>query len=54
MSEKQCNIEDIKKAADVLINAKHAIAFTGAGISTESGIPDFRVPRDYGNSTALK
>ncbi|GAB6947291.1 NAD-dependent protein deacetylase [Vulcanisaeta sp. JCM 16161] len=45
MGEKQCNIEDIKKAADILINARHAIAFTGAGISTESGIPDFRGPQ---------
>ena len=45
MSEKPCNVEDIKKAADILINARHAIAFTGAGISTESGIPDFRGPQ---------
>lgn len=27
-----------------LIRAQHAIVFTGAGISTESGIPDFRSP----------
>ncbi|HOB73784.1 MAG TPA: Sir2 family NAD-dependent protein deacetylase [Phycisphaerae bacterium] len=27
-----------------LINARQAVAFTGAGISTESGIPDFRSP----------
>ncbi|MGC8606983.1 MAG: NAD-dependent protein deacetylase [Vulcanisaeta sp.] len=45
MSEHQCNTEDIKKAADILINARHAIVFTGAGISTESGIPDFRGPQ---------
>jgi len=34
----------IKRAANDLVNSKHAIALTGAGISTESGIPDFRGP----------
>lgn len=34
----------IKRAADDILEAKHAIALTGAGISTESGIPDFRGP----------
>jgi NAD-dependent deacetylase len=38
-------IEDlIKAAARDLINSKYVIALTGAGISTESGIPDFRGP----------
>lgn len=34
----------IRKCAEDLINSKYAVAFTGAGISTESGIPDFRGP----------
>ena len=34
----------IQRAAESLIKARHAIALTGAGISTESGIPDFRGP----------
>ena len=32
----------IQKAADLLRKSHHAVAFTGAGISTPSGIPDFR------------
>jgi NAD-dependent deacetylase len=34
----------IKKAALMLSQAKRVAVFTGAGISTESGIPDFRSP----------
>lgn len=34
----------IKKAADHLKKSAYAIALTGAGMSTESGIPDFRGP----------
>lgn len=36
--------ELISKAARQLIRCRHAIALTGAGMSTESGIPDFRGP----------
>lgn len=36
--------EKIKKAVQLIKNSSYAIAFTGAGISTESGIPDFRSP----------
>ena len=32
----------IKRAAEDILNSKKTIAFTGAGISVESGIPDFR------------
>ncbi|MFW6011695.1 MAG: SIR2 family NAD-dependent protein deacylase, partial [Desulfosalsimonas sp.] len=36
--------ELINKAADDLTRASYAVALTGAGISTESGVPDFRGP----------
>src|SRR4030042_6444418 len=35
-------INDIEKSAELIRNAKYAIAFTGAGISVDSGIPPFR------------
>ncbi len=34
----------IDRAAEKLVKSKNAVALTGAGISTESGIPDFRSP----------
>ncbi|MHA1232183.1 MAG: NAD-dependent protein deacylase [Candidatus Helarchaeota archaeon] len=38
-------LEDkIKLAANIIKNSKFIVALTGAGISTESGIPDFRSP----------
>lgn len=33
---------NLKKAAQILKSAKHVTAFTGAGISVESGIPSYR------------
>jgi NAD-dependent deacetylase len=33
--------------AKLISNARRAVVFTGAGISTESGIPDFRSPGGY-------
>ncbi|MGB9616285.1 MAG: SIR2 family NAD-dependent protein deacylase [Desulfomonilaceae bacterium] len=36
--------QSIQRAAELLLNASNAVALTGAGISTESGIPDFRSP----------
>lgn len=35
---------EIKLLADLILQAKKIVVFTGAGISTESGIPDFRSP----------
>ena len=32
----------VARAADLILNANHVTAFTGAGISVESGIPPFR------------
>jgi NAD-dependent deacetylase len=34
----------LKTVAGWLAEARHAVAFTGAGVSTESGIPDYRSP----------
>jgi NAD-dependent deacetylase len=36
--------EGAEKLADLLRSARRVVVFTGAGISTESGIPDFRSP----------
>ena len=34
----------IDRLADLIVKAERVVVFTGAGISTESGIPDFRSP----------
>lgn len=36
--------ERLQDACELMQQARHIVAFTGAGISTESGIPDFRSP----------
>ena len=36
--------DSVKRAAEIIAKAKNLVALTGAGISTESGIPDFRSP----------
>lgn len=40
-------MKDIKEAAQLIKNSKKVFALTGAGISTESGIPDFRSDKGY-------
>ena len=37
-------MDDIERLQEAIGSAKRIVAFTGAGISTESGIPDFRSP----------
>ena len=37
-------MDDIERLAQLIVEAKKIVVFTGAGISTESGIPDFRGP----------
>ncbi len=36
------NDEKIEMAGEIIANAKHAVVFTGAGVSAESGVPTFR------------
>ncbi len=36
---------EVKLVADMILESKKVVALTGAGISTESGIPDFRGPQ---------
>lgn len=44
-------IDKLSKAALLLRKAKYAVAFTGAGISVESGIPPFRGENGLWNTT---
>ncbi len=43
MGDKTLN-ELIDEVASLIVSSKRIVVFTGAGISTESGIPDFRGP----------
>jgi NAD-dependent deacetylase len=36
---------EVERIAEMILESKKAVALTGAGISTESGIPDFRGPQ---------
>src|SRR3712207_6089777 len=36
--------EQVETIARWIVESEHVVAFTGAGISTDSGIPDFRGP----------
>ena len=40
-------MDKIKEACDLILNSKKVFALTGAGISTDSGIPDFRSNTGY-------
>jgi NAD-dependent deacetylase len=37
-------MDNIETVADYIVGAKRVVVFTGAGFSTESGVPDFRSP----------
>lgn len=43
--------EEIQQLAQLIEDAKRVVVFTGAGISTESGIPDFRSPTGIWSQT---
>lgn len=42
---------ELTELADLLRRSQHAVVMTGAGISTESGLPDFRSPGGLWSST---
>ena len=42
--DESINNRTAEKLAGMIIKARHLVGFTGAGISTESGLADFRGP----------
>ena len=40
-------MSDIESFQDLINNCSYPVFFTGAGISTDSGIPDFRGPNGF-------
>ncbi|MHA1364666.1 MAG: NAD-dependent protein deacylase, partial [Candidatus Freyarchaeota archaeon] len=36
--------KDVERVAELISKSSYLVAFTGAGISTESGLPDYRGP----------
>lgn len=44
MSEPPSTADTARELAHLLLSAEHVLLFTGAGASTESGIPDYRSP----------
>jgi NAD-dependent deacetylase len=39
-----CNVDALDRAVELLRDCRKVVVFTGAGVSTDSGIPDFRSP----------
>ena len=44
VKDEQISAADLEQVSQWLIDAERIVVFTGAGISTDSGIPDFRGP----------
>ena len=44
MDEQRALDDGVQRLADLIATSRRIVAFTGAGMSTESGIPDFRSP----------
>ena len=40
-------MDELARAAELIAGARRGVAFTGAGISAESGIPTFQIGRAH-------